>query len=76
MKKQMIKLSELRNIIKEELSKGKKVIKEYTSDDKSNRGSELAMNYVLKIRKDFKIKKFTDDEVEDFTKYLKNELGL
>ncbi len=44
--------------------------------DKSTRGSELAMNYILKIRKDFKIKKFTDDEVEDFTKYLKNELGL
>jgi len=41
-----------------------------------DRGHTMALDYISKIRKDFKLNNFTDEEVESFVSYIKGELGL
>ena len=39
-------------------------------------GHTMALHYISKIREDFKLNNFTDEEVESFVSYIKGELGL
>lgn len=46
-------------------------LENYLNENSTTRGEDLARDYIAKIRSDFKKKRFTDSEVEQFMDYLK-----
>ena len=48
-----------------------KSVNEHLNENNTERGEDLARDYIAKIRNEFKRKKFTDDEVEAFIEYMK-----
>lgn len=49
-----------------------KNLENYLNENETTRGEDLARDYISKFRNDFKRKKFTDLEVEQFMEFLKS----